>query len=167
MVFKAPAEITSDILVPWIVCYAVSSVVRVLSCEPSESSWACAFKVTLLALANNFHVLIRAIRLRRIEINEIEINEANHVQSVHLRRTGIETHDDSDVHLAVDSVKLLKHRKNLERSTRTMRGMCQHMQTHTHTDRNVCMPAACMHAGIYATIAISTLENLPMGILMV
>ena len=148
-------------------CYAVSSVVRVCSCESSESSWACAFKVTLLALANNFHVLIRAIRLRRIEIDLHDVNEANHVQSVHLLRTGIEVHDDSDVHLAVDSVKLLKHQKNLERSTRTLRGMCQQMHTHAHTDSNVCMPAACMHAGIYATIAISTVENLPMGILMV
>ena len=167
MVFKAPAEITSDILVPWIVCYAVSSVVRVCHSKPSESSWACAFKVTLLALANNFHALIRVIRLRRIDIDLHDVNEENHVQSVHLRRTGTEVHDDSDGHLAVDSLKLLKHRKNLERSTRTMRGMCQQMHTHAHTDSNVWMPAACLHAGIYATIAISIFENLPLGILTV
>ena len=91
-----------------------------------RSQLACGFKVTVLAVLNNVHILIRAIRLRHTEIDLYAAHEASRRQAVHLRRTDIKVDDEvDDIFEAGQRTKLLKHRKNLERSTRTMRGICQ------------------------------------------
>jgi len=101
-VLKADTSITHDILVPWIIFYAISSVVAI---------------VALLLLLRNF---IQALRLRRQEIDLEVGNDGRNVLQA----------------------KLLKHRKNKERTSRAIQG-------------------------IYASILVAAAENLPLGILMI
>ena len=95
----------TDLVVPWMCCYGISSVVR-SSCANPLVSFAstyrliCLAKVAICAL----HVKIRAL-----------------VRAISLRREEIDFEEDRFDKLSSDA-KLLKHRKNLERTARTIQG---------------------------------------------
>ena len=95
----------TDLVVPWMCCYGISSVVR-SSCANPPVSFAstyrsiCLAKVAICALLVKIRALVRAVSLRREEIDFEE-----------------DRFDKSS-----SEAKLLKHRKNLQRTARTIQG---------------------------------------------
>ena len=86
------------------------------------------------------------------------------LRAIRLRREEIAFHDDQDGG-ASPRAKLLKHKKNLERTSRTLQGT----QCMPWTERvdHACLHACMAGVGIYASMLVSGTENIPLGILTV
>ena len=85
------------------------------------------------------------------------------IRAIRMHREEIDFHEDQGGSASLRS-KLLKHRKNYERISRSIRGKppCMHVCIQTTTCKR-------MHAlaGIYSAMLVSATENIPIGILTV
>ena len=124
-VLKADTTMTDDIIVPWIVFYAISTVV--CSCLPAHTrqklEMSVCLKVGVLAIFILLKNLVHAFRLHRQEI-ELEVEQDK------------------------PQAKLLKHRQRKEMASRKIQGTfactpstCEHIHTQPHMCTPVCVCA--------------------------